>query len=95
MDLEITCKNKQSSKLGLWKDDKIVSLTDLTKEELIAKVEELSDTLKEIYENENLLYKQPNAETLQSFEDAKNKVGLTTCKDLEEFWKDINQEIDK
>ena len=32
--------------------------------ELIAKVEELADTLKEIYENENLLHKQPNSETL-------------------------------
>jgi hypothetical protein len=37
--------------------------------------------------------KQPNDETTKSFEDAKNGVGLTTHKNFEEFWKDLNEEI--
>jgi hypothetical protein len=43
---------KNQKKLGLWKDDKIVSLSDLTKEELIAKVEELGEALKAEYDKE-------------------------------------------
>jgi hypothetical protein len=39
--------------------------------------------------------KQLNEETTKSFEDAKNGVGLTTHKNFEEFWKDLNEEIDK
>lgn len=101
-------RNESKSKFGLWKDDKIISLSDLSKEELIAKVEELGEALKfeydkeyqrelkreaklkEIEELEKKL-KQPNAETLQSFEDAKNGVGLTKHKDIKDFWKDISR----